>query len=82
MANVTETLRKAGFLGSKFSKRNWPKISVTDLNKLGITPADLDIEYRKACLYESEIGNLENIKKGSFNLVSRTGQHLRGMVPR
>jgi hypothetical protein len=78
-ANVTEILRKAGF---KFSKRNWPKVSVTELEELGITVKVLEDQYRKACLYESEIGHSDRIKKGSFNLVSRTGQHLRGMVPR
>jgi hypothetical protein len=48
--NVLETLKKEGF---RFTKKNWPTVPVQTLRDLGITPTDLERDFRQATLAQT-----------------------------
>jgi len=47
---IIEKLKNAGY---KFSKKNWPTIHREEIKALGITPGDLEREFRPATLSQT-----------------------------
>lgn len=81
-SKVIELLKKDGV---KFSKKEWPKISVKRLRKLGIVPELFNLEFGKACLNSTPAGcnpdyariglYLETSGGGSVNAKSLRNAH-------
>ncbi len=47
---IIEKLKNAGY---KFSKKNWPIIHREEIKSLGITPGDLNREFRAATIHQT-----------------------------